>query len=133
MNKDNARWNLEELLQLKRAEEPTEAFWDRFDTQLQARLEEESVLVFSPIKEIFARLWKQWMPITASCVLALALSLSYLSKNNGQRFVAFQPITSIESCQASRLQANDEAPVISSKSVICKKMIASAAPNCFSF
>ena len=34
MNKDNARWNLEELLQLKRAEEPTEAFWDRFDAQL---------------------------------------------------------------------------------------------------
>lgn len=133
MSKDNARWNLEELLQLKRAEEPTEAFWDRFDAQLQARLEGESVLVFSPVKEMLVRLWKQWMPITASCVLAFTLSLSYLSKNNGQRFVAFQPIASIESCQSSRLQANDNAPVISTKSVICKKMIASTAPNCFSF
>jgi len=71
--------------------------------------------------------------LTASCALALTLSLSYLSKNNSQRFVAFQPITSIESCQSSPLQANDEAPVLSSKSVISKKMIASAAPNCFSF
>jgi len=133
MNKNNARWNLEVLLQLKRAEEPTEAFWDRFDAQLQARLEQESVPVFSPIRELFAHLWKQWMPITASCALALTLSLSYLSKNNSQRFVAFQPITSIESCQSSPLQANDEAPVLSSKSVISKKMIASAAPNCFSF
>ena len=133
MSKNNAKWNLKELLQLKRAEEPTEAFWDRFDAQLQTRLEGESVLVFSPIKEIFVHLWKQWMPITASCALALALSLSYLSKNNSQRFVAFQPIASIESCQSLRLQANDDAPVVSTKSVICKKMIASAAPNCFSF
>lgn len=133
MSKDKARWNLEELLQLKRAEEPTEAFWNRFDAQLQARLEQESVPVFSPIQELFARLWKQWIPITASCALALTLSLSYLSKNNGQRFVAFQPIASIESCQSSRLQANNDAPIVSTKSVICKKMIASAAPNCFSF
>lgn len=133
MSKDKARWNLEELLQLKRAEEPTEAFWDQFDTKLQMRLEEESELVFSPVKDLLARLWKQSMPITASCALALTLSLSYLSKNNCQRFVAFQPILSSETCQQSRLQANDEAPVISSKSVICKKMIASAAPNCFSF
>ncbi len=133
MSKDNARWNLEELLQLKRAEEPSEAFWGQFDAKLQARLEGESVLVYSPIKDLLVRLWKQWVPIAASCALALMLSVSYLSKNNSQRFVAFQPITSIESCQSSRLQANDNAPIVSTKSVICKKMIASAAPNCFSF
>ena len=133
MSKDKARWNLEELLQLKRAEEPAEAFWDQFDSKLQMRLEKESVLVFSPIKDLLARLWKQWVPITVSCALALTLSFSYLSKNKGQRFVTFQPITSIELCQSSRLQANGETPVLSTKSVIGKKMIASTAPNCFSF
>ena len=123
MNKDKARWNLEELLQLKRAEEPTEAFWNQFDAQLQARLEQESVPVFSTLRVVFALLWKQWRPITAYCCL----------KDNSQRFVAFQPITSIESCQSLRLQANDDAPVLSTKNVISKKMIASTAPNCFSF
>lgn len=133
MSKDKARWSLEELLQIKRAEQPSEDFWSQFNESLQVRLDKESAVVSLSMKEILIRLWKQWMPVAATCALALALSFSYVSKSNLQRFVAFHPIASIESCQSSRLHANEAAPVISTKSVISKKMIASAAPNCFSF
>lgn len=133
MSKDKAKWSLEELLQLKRMEEPSEAFWDQFDAQLQMRLEKEAVVGLPSLKELIIRFWKQWMPITATCALAFALTFSYLSRSNGQRFVAFQPIASSELCQQSRLSINDNAPVLSTKSVISKKMIASHTPKCFSF
>ena len=133
MNNDKARWSLEELLQLKRAEEPSEAFWDQFDAQLQMRLETESIRLVPTMKKCIIHFWKRWMPITAACTLAFVLSFSYSSKSNAQRFIAFQPIASSEVCQTSRLQINEIEPVLSTKSVISKKMIASNAPKCFSF
>ncbi len=133
MMKNKNRWSLKELLQLKRAEEPKELFWEKFDEALYLRLSQEPAIKVYSLKEIIARLWKQYLPISATCTLTIVLSLSFLSKNIMPRFVAFQPIKSVEACYQSRLQANDIASIISPQNVIKKKMIASATPKCFSF
>jgi hypothetical protein len=117
------------LLKLKRYEMPTEAFWTAFDADLRTKLD------LTPIQKKCS--WfSQWVgilyrfsPLTVACTVMVLLGLSFSSNNRERYNVISQPV-SLNECRSSVLKSTSNALA---KSVIQKKMVASAAPNCFSF
>ena len=127
------KFDIHSLLQLKRNEMPTEAFWDNFDAQLRLRLEKESVLEVRIPWLVRCLNWLQRSPlVSATCALALLLSCVLLNEKPQARYVAINDPVFITECQKSVLNGD----LLSSglkKDVIQKKMVASVATNCFSF
>ena len=127
------KFDIHSLLQLKRNEMPTEAFWDNFDAQLRLRLDRE----FMPKVRVYwlnrCLNWLQRSPlVSATCALALLLSCVLLNEKPQSRYVAINDPVSVTECQKSVL-SGDLSNLGLKKDVIQKKMVASVATNCFSF
>lgn len=127
------KFDLQSLLQLKRNEMPTEAFWDNFDAELHARLKKEVIpSIKVPWWEVCLR-WLQHSPfVSATCVLSILLGSALLNHKPQARYVAINDSISITECQKSIL-VGDLMDAGLKKDVIQKKMVASIAPKCFSF
>ena len=117
------------LLKLKRYEMPTEAFWAAFDAGLRTKLDLTPVQKRSSWFTQCVGFLYRFSPLTVACAVMLLLGLSFSSNNRERYDVVSQPV-SLNECRSSVLKATSN---ILAKSVIQKKMVASAAPNCFSF
>lgn len=117
------------LLRLKRYEMPTEAFWTAFDADLRTKLD----LVPAQKKCSWFTQWVgvlyRFSPLSVACTVMLLLVLNFSSTNKARYDVVAQPV-SMSECRNSVLKATSD---ILAKSVIQKKMVASASTNCFSF
>ena len=118
------------LLRLKRYEMPTEDFWTAFDANLRTKLD----LTATTKKEFwfsrFVGALYRFSPLTVACTVMFLLALNFSSDIRKERYeVVSQPV-SLNECRSSVLKTTSD---ILAKSVIQKKMVASAAPNCFSF
>ena len=117
------------LLKLKRYEMPTEAFWMAFDADLRTKLD------LTPAQKKCS--WfTQWVsalyrfsPLTVACTVMLLLAVNFSSNSKERYDVVSQPV-SLNECRSSVLKATSN---VLAKSVIQKKMVASATTNCFSF
>lgn len=117
------------LLRLKRYEMPTEAFWTVFDTGLRTKLDLIPVQKKSSLFTRCVGVLYRFSPLTVACTVMLLLGLSFSSNNRERYDVVSQPV-SLNECRSSVLKTTSD---VLAKSVIQKKMVASAAPNCFSF
>ena len=127
------KFDLHSLLQLKRDEMPTEAFWNHFDAKLRLRLEKESISAVRISWLDRCLSWLQHSPfVSATCALALLLGSFLLNEKPQARYVAINDPVSIKECQKSILMG-DLMNVGLRKDVIQKKMVASVATKCFSF
>ena len=117
------------LLRLKRYEMPTETFWTAFDADLRTKLD----LVPAQKKCSWFTQWisalYRFSPLTVACTVMLLLVVNFSSNNKVRYDVVSQPI-SLNECRNSVLKT---ASNVLAKSVIQKKMVASATTNCFSF
>ena len=127
------KFDLHSLLQLKRNEMPTEAFWDSFDAELRLRLEKESAAKVQVSWLVHCLNWLKHSPlVSATCALALLLGSVLLNGKPQMRYVAINDSVSVSECQKSVLMSNLVDAGLK-KDVIQKKMVASMAPKCFSF
>jgi len=77
---NDTKITLEELLQLKRAEKPSEDFWQSFDHQLESR--RLNALIHRPaFNFLHPAFWKKlaWVFTPVSCLLALGLFVQHES------------------------------------------------------
>lgn len=125
-------FKLSTLLQWKRNEMPTEAFWTDFDAQLQQRLAAETMVAVPSWKAFAHRLVLRWAPLGVACALALSFSFDSTMKTS-QRFVALHMPKSIEQCSTHYQDLGRDHSFIPGKNIIEKKNVASIAPRCFSF
>lgn len=127
------KFELESLLKLKRNEMPTEAFWDSFNSRLNAQLAQESMpkAHISWLKHYLNWLYRSPL-ISATCALSLLLAVHFFNAKSQFRYIAINEPISINESQIAVLAA-DLSVIGLEKNVIQKKMVASNATNCFSF
>lgn len=70
-NQKVAKVTIEDLLKLKRLEKPSEAFWNRFDRELQEKTW-EALITKVPLGERLQRIWRvALMPVAAACLFVV--------------------------------------------------------------
>lgn len=118
------------LLRLKRYEVPTEAFWTAFDANLRTKLDlVPAQKKYSWFTQFIGALYR-FSPLTVACTVMFLLALNFSSDIRKERYeVVSQPV-SLNECRSSVLKTTSD---VLAKSVIQKKMVASATTNCFSF
>ena len=118
------------LLRLKRYEMPTEAFWTAFDANLRTKLDLTPASKKRSWFTQFVGALYRFSPLTVACTVMFLLALNFSSDFRKERYDVVSQTVSSNECRNSVLKATSD---ILAKSVIQKKMVASAATNCFSF
>ena len=94
--------DLETLLQVKRCERPSEAFWDAFDARLRRRLSAEVANVSAPCKwrALVCRL-QRLLPVPVGCGIAVGLMCSVIWVPTVERLMSYPQPVALQECQYS--------------------------------
>lgn len=124
-------FNLSQLLQLKRYEMPTEAFWDEFDARLQQQLASVSPAPISPIHNLVVWM-RRLFPVTAICMVMIGML--YALGVQHPRFISLNQPNMLASCFYLSV---DQVPTLNDKGIdnlLCsQKKVASLTANGFHF
>ena len=124
-------FNLSQLLQVKRYEMPTEAFWDEFDSRLQKQLTSVASTPISPIHNLVVWM-RRLFPVTTVCMVMIGMI--YTLGIQHPRFVSLNQPNILASCFYSSI---DRAPTLNNKGIdnlLCsQKKVASLVANGFHF